>query len=696
MGLTGRSIAKSCPASSPSSDPNSKTMKKQPPVQNRKPQKAKQAAPKREPAYMFYLFTGFLVLFIPLFHLNKAMDITLMPRTMALSIFLFAFTLILLAKKQFNRFHFTPMRSLIFPVTLAYLLITIASAFWAMNHRESFFDMVRTSLFLIVLLYAAVIFTSTPDWQKKILHLVIISAAIAIVIGLVQYYNKVFLSSVKTITGNRDVVYLVTGIMSHKNELSTQFMLFLPFLGYAIYRCRKGWQVAAIITTLITLLMIVLLKTRSVWVGLALGGFMAAAMIILFPARIRVPRALRIIAAALILTGIAGISYVNSQPKQKDDYSFVGRVQNITNPDSKHNINRIKVWKATMEMISEKPYHGVGAGNWQLLIAPYCKGMFRSIGALNWGRPHNDFLWVWAEKGMFALILYLSIFGLAMGCLIRVFFRSPHLHDRVLALLIMIGMFGYLSVSFFSFPYERINHTVYLALFLAAAIVMNQQIKPPKRYTPNRNVLMITILAMTTFGIIYGYHSVQMEKLMKKTIAAENNKRYEEAIGYAQQSMNSFRSLNPMAYPPEYYVAKSDYQIGKRMLAAGQEEAALFRYNESLRGFERTLELFPQNIWTISRMGLIYNDLGTLYSEKGDTVKSNGEFRKMIGCLEYMIEMVPDLRQERKAMAGAYYKMGDYEKAIETLRNIPDYKKDKDVVKNIEGLEGLIAKQKKE
>ncbi len=655
----------------------------------------------------FYIFTGFLILFIPLFHLNFAMDITLMPRALALSIFLLAFTLIILGRKHFHKFNFSAMRAWIFPVVLGYLLITIASAFWAVNPRESFFDMVRTSLFLIVMLYAAVIFTSTPDWQKKILHLVIIAAAVAVVIGLVQYYNKVFLSNVKKLEDNRDVIYLVMGIMSHKNEFSTQLMLFLPFLGFAIYRLRKGWQVTAIITTLLVLMMILILKTRSVWVGLALGMILASIIIIIFPAKIRMPKILRIIAAVVIMTIISGYIYINSLPVKKDDYSFVGRIQNISNPDSEHNINRINVWKATMAMIGEKPYHGVGAGNWQMFIAPYCKGMFYAIKQLNWGRPHNDFLWVWAEKGIFALILYLSIFGLAMGYLIRVFFRSPHVNDKVLALLIMIAMTGYLTVSFFSFPYERINHTVYLALFMASAIVMNQRIKPPAPYSPNRTALMMTILAVTAFGTIYGYNSIQMERYMKKTISTENGaenidnpevaiQQYQKAIELAQQSMNPFRSLNPMSYPPEYYVAKSDYQIGKRLMASGQKEAALIRYNESLRGFERTLELFPGNVWTISRMGLIHNDLGTYYSEKGDTAKANEEFAKMIGSLEYMIELVPKLKQERKAMAGAYYKMGDYRKAVETLKNVPGYKKNKDIMRNIKGLEEMIAKQEKE
>jgi O-antigen ligase/tetratricopeptide (TPR) repeat protein len=648
----------------------------------------------KETSAIFFLFTGFLILFIPLFHLKQAMDITLMPRTFALSVFLLGFSLILLGKKHFHRFDFAPMRSWIFVAVLLYLLMTIASVVWASNPRESYFDMVRTTLFLLVMLYAAVIFNKTPDWQDHLPKMVLVTAIIALLIGLVQYYNKVFLNTAEMMEDGREKIYAVIGIMSHKNEFSTQLMLLIPLLGYGIYRFRKGWQVAFIITTLLTLVLILVLKTRAVWVGIAVATLVCVVMALINGHRLGMSRHLRMAAAALLLAGIIGMAWIHSLPDKPDDFSFIGRVKNITNTESQHNIHRINVWKATLSMIEENNHvKGVGAGNWQMLIAPYCKGMFSSISALNWGRPHNDFLWVWAEKGIFGLIFYLTFFTIAFIYLLRTFFLSPLLNDRVLALLLAGGILAYLAVSFFSFPYERINHTVFLALFMAVAVVMNQRINAPKPFNPLRALLLLIALITTSMGALYGWNAIQMEKNMKKTIQAENQGRYEEAIGFANQSKTAFRSLNPMAYPPEYYVAKSDYQIGKQLLSSGAKEAGMRRIEEALSGFEYTLTLFPGNVWTISRMGLIYNDLGTIYEAQGDTAKSNEYYHKMIRNLEYMIELVPALKQERKAMAGAWFKTGNYHKAKEVLESIPNYKKDKDVVTNIKGLDELIAKQ---
>ncbi len=631
---------------------------------------------------VFYLFTGFLIFFIPLFHYKPAMDITLMPRTLALSIFLLGFSLWFLHKRQFHRFDFRALRAPLVPITLLYLLMTIFSVVWAINHRESFFDMVRTNLFLIVMVYAAVIFITVPEWQTRIPKMVIFAALVAFVIGMVQYYEQVFLTGGADLPDGREAIYGVIGVMSHKNEFSNQLMMMLPFLGYGIYAFRGRWRNASIVTTLLVILLILILRTRAVWVGVAMGGFVTFTIMVISAHRINLHRYARIGMAVLLVAGIAGAITIRAMPERPDDFSMMGRLKNITNPTSHHNIHRINVWKATMDMINEHPIKGVGAGNWQMLIAPYCKGMFSSMSALNWGRPHNDFLWVWAEKGIFGLLLFLAIFVFAFIMLFQVFFYSPHVKDRVLALLIAAGIIGYFGISFFSFPYERINHTMYLALFFAAAIALRNRYKPWKPLNPNRKVLLAIVLLTTTFGIVYGYHSVRMEVHMKKTISLENAGRFEEAIESAYRSMNPFRSLNPMAYPPEYYVAKNDFEIGKVLREQGNEEAALRRFDEALQGYKRTLELFPDNLWAVSRKGLVYNELG--------------DHASMIECLKHILEIVPAMRRERLAKASAYYHLGEYQKAIDTFKSVSRWERDDQIVQNIEALKQLIEEAEEE
>lgn len=645
---------------------------------NQAPAKRKQEK-RPQLTVLYYIFTGFLVLFVPVFYYKHAMDVTLMPRTLVVSLFLFIITLFIFSKKMSRKIDFSPMRSWLFPAVIGYLLITILSATWAHNSRESYFDIVRTTLFLFLLLYAAIIFHNHEDWHKKLPKMVILATLVAVVIGFVQYYNDVYMATSDKLPDRRNLIYAVIGVMSHKNEFSNALMLLIPFLAYGAYIYRREWRFLAILALALNLVLIVLLKTRGVWVGIALSAFMTGVILIAAGNRVNLARVWRFVILGVFALGVAGMVWIYSIPKEGNAYSVIGRIQYLTDPQTKHNRGRVLVWQATMEMIKEKPFHGVGAGNWQIHIAPYCKGMFVEIKELNWGRPHNDFLWVWAEKGLFGLLLYLSLFTITLIYLFRVFFRGSDIKYRVLALLLAGGVISYLSPSFFSFPYERINHTVYLALFMAAAVVLNRKVKTAKVYRPPHKPFLAIAVVMLGFGIIYGYHSVRMEVYMKRTISSEKSERFEDAIYWANKSKNPFRSLNPMSYPPEYYVAKSDYEIGKRLLASGQEDAGNARIDEALRGFEKTLEIFPGNVWTISRMGLIYID--------------RKEHEKALESIDYMLELVPTLKQELKAKASIQYQMGDYHGAIESFKRIPRYEKDKEIVRNIEGLERLIEKE---
>jgi O-antigen ligase len=618
---------------------------------------------------LFIIFSIFFLLFIPIFYYSPAMDITLMPRLFLISIFLLIMSFVFFSGKNKNLLDYSPLRSMIFPIILIYLLLTIFSITWAINHKESFFDMVRTSVFLWVIIFSALLFMKHEGWQEKVPKYISITAIVSVLVGLVQYVEKV-VNGPAMLPDHREAIYAVVGVMSHKNEFSNALMLMLPFLFYGIYSLRKEWRVVSILAVALNLIMILLLKTRSVWVGIAISLLMTGIFLVFSGHRVKLHKTWRIVLAASIIALVTGVAVIYSLPKRTDDFSIVGRVQNIADTQSPHNISRLKVWHATLQMISERPfYKGVGAGNWQILIAPYCKGMFTSISALNWGRPHNDFLWVWSEKGIFGLILYLSIFVMGFYYLFRVFFFSPDTKDRMLAILIAGGILAYLAISFFSFPYERMNHTVYLSLYLAAAVVLHRKAFPVKReFKPNPRYLLAAGLLMCGFGVIYGYQATRMEIYMKRTIQAENNNRFNDAIHWAQKSINPFRSLNPMAYPPEYYIAKSD--------------AAMHRNDEALEGFRKTLELFPGNAWAYSRMGLIY-------SEKKD-------LDSLIYCLDYILELVPNLKKERKALASAWYQKGNYLQSMEELKKIPGYKKDREIIRNMKFLEETMAKEEKD
>jgi O-antigen ligase len=631
-----------------------------------KPKKKLRKKESAQPKYLlFYFLAAFTVLFIPVFHITHALDAALMPRTMAMSAFILVMGFILFGKTYKQVYDFSVFRQKIFPVLIAYLAVVIISMAFAVNYKESFFDIVRTFIFVSFIAVSSVVFLHTETWQDKLPKFVIIAAAIALVLGAVQYFRHVIAGTSDLLPDGRSVLYLVSGLMFHKNEYSTALMLMLPFTGYGIFRFRKVWRLASILITLLILIMIVLVQTRAVWVGLAASFFSVAVIYIFYARKLGLPLVYRNVLMGATIAGIVLIGVIFSIEKPKDPASLLGRIRSITDSRSQHNIHRLNIWNSTLNLIKDHPLTGVGAGNWRLNAAYYFDGRFDEVPQLNWARPHNDFLWVFSEKGILGFVLYLAIFGFALYYMLRIIRRSPKTEDKILALLFFAGIIAYLGVSFFSFPYERINHQVYLGLMIGGSLAMLQPYSPTRPFQPNRRALLIPVLAFSVFGTVFGYNTTIQERYLNKALSAMKSENWRVFLNNAQQAGNPFKSLDPLSNPPEYY--------------EGMALAKLNRHHEAIVAYEIARKQFPNNMWIINWLGQSYYHVG--------------RFDEAIECLEQVIKIIPSHKEAFINLSATYYQKGELMQSWEALSKIENYEDDPAVVRNMKVLEDMMEEK---
>lgn len=636
-----------------------------PKAKPKKPEKKIKKSPTYSNSVLFYFFSGFLILFIPVFHLPKALDEALMPRILALSIFSVVMALILFGSGLYKRFDFAVLRQKVFLALAGFLLITLISVAFAFNIRESYFDIVRTFLLVAVSVYAAVIFLNHPNWQEKLPKLIVVAALFALAVGSYQYYKEVILATKPFLEDGRPVIYKVFGMMYHKNEYSSALLWMLPFLAYGIYRFRGGWQIVSILTVLLVLIMIVLVKTRAVWVGIALAMFVIAIILIFFARKLEFPIILRNLMAAAMIVGILGVVTIFSMEKPKDRYSLPGRIRSITETTSPDNIHRINVWKTTLKMIKKKPFTGWGAGNWNLEVAYYFDGKFTEVPQLNWARPHNDYLWVAAEKGVIGLLVYLLLFGFTIFYLLKVLARSQKMENRMLALFLLGGIISYLGVSFFNFPYERPNHQVYLALMLAGAAVLYHQLDLRPAFKPGRLAALIPLLAFSVFGVIFGSKTVQQESELKYSLSAYYQGNWQTMLQYAQRAYNPLKSLDQLSNPPEYY--------------EGMALAKLNRHQEAIVAYEKAYAQFPNSVWITNWMGQSYYMVG--------------RYEDALYCLNKVLHIIPHLKEARISLSATYYQMGEYQKSYDALEAIPGWESDEAIIYNMNALKRKMGQE---
>lgn len=611
------------------------------------------------------VYAGFIFLFLPFFYLSNVIDYTLMPRLLALSLFLLFFGVFFLRQDNLNDYESSVFRNPLVLLLGLFVLVTLFSMFFSVNVKEGFFDLAKFLMFSFLVIIGAFVFKQDERWRVVLAKCATVSAMVAGIIGFVQYFLFVHSSPFEFLPDGRPIIYKVDGVMSHKNLFSLSLFMLMPWIGYGIYTFRKGWRLLAIFALTCLLILVILLKTRAVWSGLLVSSALVFLLVFLFFRNQYFSKQMKLgvyIVAFILLSSVFLIVYkgINNSENQ-----YIRQFVSMVDMKSGLNINRLKSWSLTVDMIRDNYSTGVGAGNWQINAPRYYPGRFSDNEELNWIRPHNDFLWVFAEKGISGILIFISIFAIALYFLLIVFKRGTG-EDKFLSLLLIWGIFGYMVASLFDFPYERPWHLAALSIFLSASIVMYHRVNPAKPLLIHRTFVLVSFLAIMVPVIVFSFSAVRQEALVKMSLEEAKTGNWTSVLTHATQAESSFKNLDPWANPVKSYIGKAQEELGDL-------PAALAAYEEAYR-------LCPTKLKVITNLARIY--------------EKTGNYNKAETMLDEGLKIIPNHTNLLKQKCDIYYAMGNYQKAIETYKLVPGWQQDSLILRNMEILKTML-KQKK-
>jgi len=221
---------------------------------------------------------------------------------------------------------------------------------------------------------------------------------------------------------------------------------------------------------------------RGAWVGIAAGaGWWAWG---------RVTRRWVIVAVMVVIGGALFLS-----PGRK--------VATLDDP-SVH--ERVAFWRGTLEMIKDSP-QGVGPGMWLSSYPPYDHGATITTTGYH-RRPHNDYLWIAAEFGIFGLAAYLWLLWQAFGGLKRLRADPATLH---IGTALTVSMIALLVAAFFGFPREQPATCMFQ--FIVLGVAGGVGAKPSKGWMPRLAPvlgLVFCLLAVYLTGVRLAFDRVYM------------------------------------------------------------------------------------------------------------------------------------------------------------------------------------------
>ncbi len=327
----------------------------------------------------------------------------------------------------------------------AYLVWSLLSLFWAPSPQAGF---ERWLMFLVPTL-AYLLAARTRFWEADAFWLAFsILAGLIALIGIGQYsIPDFFLDSWFQGTA------VPRATMGQRNYAGMYFMITLPFQLAAWYRMRGAKSVVPLAAFILSLIFLIVSRTRGAWLGTGAGLAFAV-----LGGGARKPFGKRRRTLALLLMGLfalgAGFLALRPSSSVREGLGWKNRME--TTVESIFSFQqRLEYWKPCLGITPV--VQGAGFGNFPVLASPFNPD--RTVKTLNW-EVHNDYLQAFVDLGSVGLGLFLLFCGL----LVRAAWRRRH---DGLGLAAGWAVVGLLAMQFTTFTSEVMSALLWMAGVIA-------------------------------------------------------------------------------------------------------------------------------------------------------------------------------------------------------------------------------------
>jgi len=618
-------------------------------------------------AFVIALLLGLLVV-LTVYTDVHAMDLSLLPRLRGLYATLMAAVLLLLLPAVARRLDFSILRDPLIFCYGAFSALSFASLLWALNPTAGFTEAFKTFGVFIFLCLLCLLLPTIRDWRQRLLQVI---AAGTLLSALWGFHQMVTLYGFAL--HPRELMVNVEGTMSNVNLYAGLLLIAFPLCLAGIFILRGWWQLLPSAAAASSLLMIVLLQTRAAYLGLVVALAAGLILSIVFaPALGIVPRTRRVIFALAALVPLAIFALYFLAPAGNP---IVIRLQSIAGGEADASFGgRLMAWEITLQMIRDHFPNGVGTGNFTLRLDEYFNARtdFRGAGT-NWIYPHNDFLGVFAERGLAGIIAFAALFLAALGKSLVAIKRAESPRDARLALAVCMTLLAYIVDSLFGFPLARVSNQLYLAVAFAILVLLAAENKgllgvdrSTGHYPRRLPVAAVPVLGVLVLGFSYCRAAIKQEFYLSTVFALEAEEMWPAALRVIRGAASPWKTTDPYMLPWAFHEARILEKIGTK--------------EEVLEAMQRAYAQNPNRIHVI-------NNLGTAYARLG-------RFEEAIALLSKTIERYPHQISSVENLAQCYIDQDDYDSALKILERVPEEKRTEAVRTKIIGCRQALQETK--
>jgi tetratricopeptide (TPR) repeat protein len=227
---------------------------------------------------------------------------------------------------------------------------------------------------------------------------------------------------------------------------------------------------------------------------------------------------------------------------------------------------------------------------------------------------------------------------------IKVLIKTKSEDQRILIILMLSGLTGFACDSFFSFPAERIEHSLYMTLMAGIILGCYAALPVPgqNKSRPVNKKMALLFIVIAAFNLFLGFKKQNFEIHMNLAKAYERKNQNQETLKEVEAAKSSWVTIDPDSKPLEMY--------------SGLAYSGLKNYNKALEEMDIAKRYNPNS-------ALIYNNISTIYTDMK-------QYDSAISNLEHALKIAPKFDLVLKNLAMNYFLLGDYTRCIETIGKI--------------------------
>ncbi len=503
---------------------------------------------------------------------------------------------------------------------LLFLVLEVLSLFNSRNLSEGLTIISRDFTLVILILVLLNSGLSREDIIRKFSWPFCLILFLSLLQAVIELYHEFGASGISV-----ESSYNIKSFFAHRNLLSQVLVLSVPVLLFSAK--SKVLKILSYVLLAISLPIIIVLFTRSAWLALFL------IFLCLIISVFRNSRSLNI-KGALVAGTLVTILAIGSVFFIMDKQDLRNQINTFTDWKYGSANKRLEVWEGSRKIIKENPILGYGSGDWKIEINRFIASeKVVDEGNVFYQRPHNDFLWVAADSGVPAMLLYASIFIISLFYFLLSGSSWKLDNPRFIGFL---GILAYLVFAMISFPRERTEHMIFLGFYLYL-------IMPEKEEVGIHKGALFSIAALIIAGLsvsnIYRYKGEMQLKTARVNI---ENQEWELSIEGIKKSGSFFYEIDALSTPLTYYSAMSHMKLNA--------------FEEARSDLQLAKRSNPYHIMLLNNLGMVY-----FFLHQSDSAESQ---------FNQVLKLRPNSLESRANLAMMQYNNRNFTDAILTLSEI--------------------------